>query len=537
MTNLRNILFAILILAFALRVAGVGHGLPLLVVDDEPPFVFSALKMLELKTLVLHGENFKDILYYPPYLAYALLPFFAVLAGLLFFRFGSLELLKTYVAADPSLFFLTARIVTAALGVLSVYLIYRFARNIWKTEAPALWAAFFTATSLLAISLSSVARHWTAVLFLFSLVLFFLSHTAWTARKRYALSLFVAGTSFGVVGDFTISLLALIALWFFFCECDESRWKLLKKYWLPSAIVLGFFYKLPLWLYPIGMGFKAETILKAPYVVDVLIAPFAFGYSFFVSEPIFALAVFAGMWIALRNYKRFFCLSACFAYLYALLFLIFFRYEARFFLPLIPLFSALAGLAFSRIRMRVSIPAALLIIFLSARLALLAWGGDTRELARAWVDGHIPEKSRIATYGKGLRLPKTKEAFAEQAVLDASSLRSADRADESLSESTRSARRYHALNLYALQNDKLWSGITEYLARNDYQFLAVSEDGGDDSRVMELKKTGDAGALIQVFSGSYTDGVRYTDADFKGGFPALFRIRALGPDMILYMFK
>ena len=147
MTNLRNILFAILILAFALRVAGVGHGLPLLVVDDEPPFVFSALKMLELKTLVLHGENFKDILYYPPYLAYALLPFFAVLAGLLFFRFGSLELLKTYVAADPSLFFLTARIVTAALGVLSVYLIYRFARNIWKTEAPALWAAFFTATS------------------------------------------------------------------------------------------------------------------------------------------------------------------------------------------------------------------------------------------------------------------------------------------------------------------------------------------------------------------------------------------------------
>lgn len=211
-----------------------------------------------------------------------------------------------------------------------------------------------------------------------------------------------------------------------------------------------------------------------------------------------------------------------------------FRFEARFLLPLIPLIAALAGLAFSRIRTRVSIPAAVLIVFLSARLAMLAWGGDTREQARAWVEAHILEKSHIATYGKGLRLPKTKEAFAEQAVLDASSIRGADRADESLSESTRSARRYHTLNLYALQNEKLWSGITEYLARNNYQFLSVSEDDGDDSRVKKLKKTGDTGSLMQAFSGSYTEGVRYTDGDFSGGFSALFRIRALGPNVILY---
>ena len=524
----------ILILAFSLRVVGVGHGLPLLVVDDEPPFVFAALKMLELKTIIpaFHNE-FKNFLYYPPYLAYVLLPFFAILTGFLFFKYGSLDLLKTAVAADPSIFFLVARLITVAFGVLSMYFIYRFARNIWKTEAPALWAAFFSATSLLAISLSSVARHWTAVLFIFSLMLFFLSHPAWTARRRYGLSLCTVGIGFGV-STISAAALPLMALWFFFCERDESRWELLRKFWLPVVIVLGLFYKLPLLLYPMSMGFKAETILKIPSVLDVLTAPFVFGYRFAVSEPIFALAVFAGLWIAFRNYKRFFCLSVCFAYAYSLLFLIMFRFEARFLLPLIPLIAALAGLAFSRIRTRVSIPAAVLIVFLSARLAMLAWGGDTREQARAWVEAHILEKSHIATYGKGLRLPKTKEAFAEQAVLDASSIRGADRADESLSESTRSARRYHTLNLYALQNEKLWSGITEYLARNNYQFLSVSEDDGDDSRVKKLKKTGDTGSLMQAFSGSYTEGVRYTDGDFSGGFSALFRIRALGPNVILY---
>ena len=82
MTRTQKILHGILALAALLRIAGIGHGLPLFVVDDEPPFVLAALKMLELKTLLpaAHTE-FQDFLYYPPYLAYLLLPFFAFVSG------------------------------------------------------------------------------------------------------------------------------------------------------------------------------------------------------------------------------------------------------------------------------------------------------------------------------------------------------------------------------------------------------------------------------------------------------------------------
>ena len=46
------ILVAILLLALGVRLIGIDYGLPLALVHDEPPFIFGALKMLELKTLI-----------------------------------------------------------------------------------------------------------------------------------------------------------------------------------------------------------------------------------------------------------------------------------------------------------------------------------------------------------------------------------------------------------------------------------------------------------------------------------------------------
>src|SRR3989338_8868905 len=84
--NLRSPFFAltiILALAALLRLAGVAYGLPFWLVDDEPPFILAALKMLELKTALpfLHATDFQTILYYPPSLSYLFLIPFAPLAG------------------------------------------------------------------------------------------------------------------------------------------------------------------------------------------------------------------------------------------------------------------------------------------------------------------------------------------------------------------------------------------------------------------------------------------------------------------------
>ena len=103
--NLRTWLISILALAFLIRIAGVSYGLPLWLVDDEPPFVLAALKMLELKTLLpaLHFADFKTVLYYPPYLAYLYLPFFAALAAVKFlFYKGAANLFAAYLLSDLS---------------------------------------------------------------------------------------------------------------------------------------------------------------------------------------------------------------------------------------------------------------------------------------------------------------------------------------------------------------------------------------------------------------------------------------------------
>src|SRR3989344_593976 len=82
-------ILAILVGAFLLRVAGIGYGLPLLVIGDEPPFTLAALKMLQLHTFIpaLHPDAFQSILYYPPYPSYLLLAPFALIIGIKYLLF------------------------------------------------------------------------------------------------------------------------------------------------------------------------------------------------------------------------------------------------------------------------------------------------------------------------------------------------------------------------------------------------------------------------------------------------------------------
>ena len=87
--NSRRILFVILVFAFLVRVAGIGYGLPLWLIADEPPFTLGALKMIELKTVIprFHVEEFRSILYYPTYISYFLLPAFSGILAIKYLSF------------------------------------------------------------------------------------------------------------------------------------------------------------------------------------------------------------------------------------------------------------------------------------------------------------------------------------------------------------------------------------------------------------------------------------------------------------------
>src|SRR3989344_8445721 len=172
-----RLLLLVLALAFFLRVVGIGYGLPLLVVGDEPPFILAALKMLQLHTLIpaLHHGDFQSILYYPPYLSYLLLIPFALIIGVTYLLFhGSAALLQAHLVSDLSPFFLAARLISVALGTLSVYLAHRVAEALFKSRIAALATAFLLATSLLHIGLSMVGRNWIFASTIFLLVLFVL---------------------------------------------------------------------------------------------------------------------------------------------------------------------------------------------------------------------------------------------------------------------------------------------------------------------------------------------------------------------------
>src|SRR3989344_8778346 len=107
--NPKLLLVYILLFSFLVRLAGIGYGLPLWLIDDEPPFTLAALKMIQLKTPlpVFHLDEFKAFLYYPPYLSYLyLFPFSVLLAAKYLFFSGGLDQFLYYVNIDLSPFFL-----------------------------------------------------------------------------------------------------------------------------------------------------------------------------------------------------------------------------------------------------------------------------------------------------------------------------------------------------------------------------------------------------------------------------------------------
>src|SRR3989344_5453182 len=144
--NSRKIFFGILIFAFVVRVAGVGYGLPLWLISDEPPFVLGALKMIELKTPIprFHTAEFSSVLYYPPYISYLLLPAFSAILAFKYFNFDGNRLsFANYIGSDLSSFFIAARFINIMLALASIYLAYKIAKNIFKDEWAGLATAFF----------------------------------------------------------------------------------------------------------------------------------------------------------------------------------------------------------------------------------------------------------------------------------------------------------------------------------------------------------------------------------------------------------
>ena len=543
----KKILFTILILGFAVRVAGVGYGLPLWLVADEPPFVLAALKMIELKTIIpgLHAEEFKSFLYYPPYLSYILIPILGIILGFKYFSFeGSLADFTNYLGADLSYFFVGARLLSVALAVLSIYLVYRTAKNIFKEEWPALLSSFFIATSSLHIILSMTSRQWLAISLIHLSVIYFLTEPALSFKKRYFLSVLVAGVGMGISVISSLSVILIILYCLFFEE--KKIFELLREkfvYLLAFMFIALAF--LPLILYPSSLGFGRDvTASESKLVLQFILAPFAFLARILFAEPFLVLSSAVGLVFAFFYQRKIFWPFLIFILAYSYIFNFAFRFEDRFLSPLLPLICILAGFGLWKFfnylyRFEKLIAAAIVAVFIilpsifSLRLGYLAYAGDSRENMRAWIEEGLPPDAKIIVSARLLRVSSNKEALLEQEKIDKNSLRQVERSEIYFGKNPIYPS-FHALNLNSIENPDFFADIEKYIADNSYEYMVLAEtDYRKNPELHErFKKIAEEGEFIVSFG---EDSPVSISESFLGGSPfLLLETKELGPKVSLY---
>lgn len=142
--NEKHLVFAVLTLAFILRIIGIGYGLP---------FNYHADEQLEINQTMGFGTGDLNPHFFklPPLVTYLLFPFYGLFyaIGHVLGWFSSPEAFLGYYLKDSTVFYLIARIIFGALlGTLGVFLVFRLARRFFG-ERTAFAASFLLAVNFL----------------------------------------------------------------------------------------------------------------------------------------------------------------------------------------------------------------------------------------------------------------------------------------------------------------------------------------------------------------------------------------------------
>ena len=534
----KKAVIVIIFLAFIIRIAGISYGLPLWLIDDEPPFVLGAIKMIQLRALIpaFHQSEFEKILYYPPYLSYLyIIPFIGIIGFqyLLHYKLG--DLFIPFLVSDLSQFFMTARFIMTIVSLISIFLIYKIGKNLFFSEKIGAVAAFLLSTSLLHIMLSITSRHWLTVSFFGLLIFFFLSSPKYESNKKYLIASAVAGIGMGF-SAIIIAYLALIALWYLFAE----KYPVPKMNILACVILFSIMAAFPLLLYPQSLGFTRDVTTGAPKTLTgIIVSPFLFLKPIALSEPILAFFAAIGL-LALLFYRRsVFIFFFTLIYGYSALFYIAFRFEHRFVAGLLPFIALLAAYGFNKISELLPKKSAyaLLIIPLifSTQLSRVIANNDSRMAARNWIEKNIPTHEKILVYARLTRLSSDPTAIEEQRAIDNGSLRKVDEAEKALSPDNRNTPIFHALNLYSVNNEQFFNNISEYAEKNNYKYALISDEDFTWERkdFSIMQKFGKSGTLIKTF-GSYQPEYSISTTQLSGSPLKLFKFSEFGPPLSLY---
>ena len=360
-------------------------------------------------------------------------------------------------------------------------------------------------------------------------------------KKRYILSLLLIGAGTGVATEIVFALVPL-GLWYLLWGKIS-----IKNLLSDRSVLLGIcgsilLVALPFVLYPHGAGFVGSiTLLSGKSVVGVLMSPFSALSSYLISEPIMMGLFIIGLGILWVKDRRLFLFTVGYFYIYAIIFYICFRFEARFMLPLIPVAALIAGYAvdvfLARYKQWFAVAAVFVLFCIplaaAARLSVLAAENDTRIAARTWTLEHLAPTDKILLYADLTRLPTTPAAVQELQTIDPTAVRKTDEADATLNTPGNP----YALNLYNVNNETFFENLPAYAKAHGYTYLLYQPgyEAGDAVRIQAfaaLIAHADVTAQLIGLPGEST-----TDSTFTSPPTALFAGQPLGPTIVIYKLK
>jgi 4-amino-4-deoxy-L-arabinose transferase-like glycosyltransferase len=400
----------IILLGFALRIGGIGYGLPYLFHPDEKRQILEAFAMAGA------GSPLSVTYVYPVFHSYVLLVLYGLIYGVgkLIGVYQVPNDLAFHFLVDPTLFIILSRLLSVASGLATVYVIYRIGCLLFSSRAG--WiAATIALANFLLVQISQWALVESLICFLGIMAFFFMLK----GIREQNMSLFLWASIFSGLaisskyqGIFLVPPL-LSAIWF---SGHQDRIKKL----LYSGILLFLFGTIGnlTWFFQTGAMWDRFLVLGGEAQFGISSAPIfsnnVFDYTlWFISQLVIqqglvGLALVAGLFYAIwrRSSVDLVLLVFVFLMLYGLSQSSLRQlYFGSMMLPILCVFSGrlIADLfKITLFRTRGGLRAALVtaVILPSVigliRTNLLKSHPDTRVLAKQWVEKNVPSDSKIA---------------------------------------------------------------------------------------------------------------------------------------------
>ncbi len=436
-------LFFILLLALLIRLPGVPYGLPDHLIADEEVNVYSALQMIQLKTLlpVFHPDEFK-ILYSPPMLAYVYLLFFIPTLGIMYVFSGMppTSAFADMLILDPSLLWIVGRLVNVGISLGALYLLYRIAHYLFANRTIAITSSLLLATSFIDVTLAATTRHWALGTCLSLLSLFFVLRYAHSAGKR-TVFIILSGATLGLsfATSYLVYYAPFIGLLLLYLHWKDTQ-SLDPRSYIRPALLFGIPF----------LVVAAISILVAPQPFNQQVVTHFYAdrhtisqFLWFYAQTLlnFETPIFIASLIGLcgllqaKKYELLAIVGTFFITTLPIMFVFLWDLE-RYIQPLLPILALIGGYGIYAVRERFQPRITLFILVILfvlytgtvfGRYAHVALQNDTKIQAKNWILSNIRSESLLIVDSERMRFTTTPSAATFASEIDAGWLRAADR--------------------------------------------------------------------------------------------------------------